>query len=346
MSNIGGMPTSGNGLFGFLVARDPLIFWGPEWPGTPGGAASILASQVGNRRAYFLLRTIWSRETRAAVEKIAANFAALRSQYPEHRHVVLCNTRGELALLKSVGVPAILCSTLAFVDETQFDIRPDEPKAFEAVYNAALVPFKRHELCRDIPSIALIYHRYHPERMREPGYEARLRSNLPHATFVNELGGEYRLLDPPEVAQWINRARVGLCLSAAEGAMRAAVEYLLCGLPVVSTPSVGGRERVFDPGWSRIAEATPAAVAGAVADMLQRRIDPRQIRRGTFERLRPDRIRLLQLIETIFREEGAAFPVHAPWEQIFRRGTWPWQPVDRSLAGPAIAELAPVVQPD
>jgi hypothetical protein len=65
------------------------------------------------------------------------------------------------------------------------------------------------------------------------------------------------------------------------------------------------------------------------------------IRRGTFERLRPDRIRLLQLIEAIFREEGIAFPAHAPWEQVFRRGTWPWQPVDRSLEGPAIAELAP-----
>jgi hypothetical protein len=339
MSQLGNQVLSDNELFGFLVAREPFIFWGPEWPGAIGGAATLLAPHVGNRRAYFLVRTIWSRETRAAAEKTAANFAALRTQYPEHRHIVLCNTRGELALLDGVGVPAILCSTLAFVDETQFDILPDEPKQFDAVYNAALVPFKRHALCIGIPSLALIYHRYHPDRMSEPGYERRLRALLPQATFVNELGGEYRLLDAPEVARWHNRARVGLCLSEAEGAMRAAVEYLLCGLPVVSTPSVGGRDRVLDPAWSRIVDATPAAVAGAVVDMIRRNIDPRRIRAGAFDRLRPDRVRLLNLIRTIYEQEGLRFPAEAAWEQVFRRGTWPWQTVAQALDRPAITEL-------
>lgn len=330
-----------NSLFGFLIAREPFIFWGPQWPGMKSGAASVIASQVGNRRAYFLIRTIWTRETRQAAEETAASFRALRDQFPEHRHIVLCNTRGEVALLERVGVPAILCSTLAFVDETQFDVLPNEPKQFDAVYNAALVPFKRHNLCVGIPSLALLYHRYHPSRMTEPGYEGRLRALLPQATFANETGGAYRLFEPPEVAQWLNRARVGLCLSEAEGAMRAAVEYLLCGLPVVSTPSVGGRDRVLDPAWSRVVDPTPGSIANAVADLIRRKIDPLRIRAGAFDRLRPDRIRLLNLIHTIYQQEGVPFPADAPWTQIFRRGTWPWQTIAQVFERPSIAELDP-----
>jgi len=327
------------GVFGFPIARNPLIYWCPELPRSDEGAPQVLAPHIGNRRAYFLVRTIWTRETRAAGERIAKKFRALNERYPEHRHVVLCNTRGELGLLKMVNVPAILCSTLAFVDETQFDIVPDEPKQFDAVYNAALVPFKRHELCTRLQSLVLLYHQYHPEQMREEGYEERIRALLPQAVFANDLGGRYRLFEPPEVALWHNRARVGLCLSAAEGAMRAAVEYLLCGLPVVTTPSIGGRDRGLDPARSRIAAPTPESVAAAVAELIRRRVDPRIIRRGTFERLRPDRLRLLQLIEAIYREEGVPFPANAPWEQLFRRGTWPWQRARDALEGPAIADL-------
>jgi glycosyltransferase involved in cell wall biosynthesis len=85
------------------------------------------------------------------------------------------------------------------------------------------------------------------------------------------------------------------------------VEYL-SGLPVVSTPSVGGRDRVLDPAWSRIVDPSPGAIANAVADMIRRNIDPQRIRAGAFDRLRPDRIRLLNLIRTIYEQEGMPFP--------------------------------------
>jgi glycosyltransferase involved in cell wall biosynthesis len=122
--------------------------------------------------------------------------------------------------------------------------------------------------------------------------------------------------------------------------MRAAVEYLLCGLPVVSTPSIGGRERVLDPAWSKIVEPTPEAVAGAVAELIARPIDPTRIRLGTFEKLRPDRIRLLKLIAAIHESEGVSFPRQAPWERLFRIGTWPVALATDVLEGPAIADMS------
>jgi glycosyltransferase involved in cell wall biosynthesis len=324
---------------GLLVARDPFIFWGPSAPTQRIGPASVLAPHIGNRRVWFLIRLSWNRESEESIGADAAELDALRARYPEHRHIILCNTQRELELYRARNIPGIVCSTLAFVDETQFDIAPVPVREFDAVYTAALVPFKRHELCRDLASLALIYHRYHPAGVQEAGYPERVRAMLPQATFVNELDGDFRMLPPREVAAWINRARIGLCLSEAEGAMRAAAEYMLCGLPVVSTPSIGGRDRILDPDFSRIVAPEPDAVAAAVRELIDRAIDPRYIRSRTFERLRPDRLRVLQLIATIHAEEGVAFPTDAPWNLLFRRGTWPTASIADALSGPAIAEL-------
>ncbi|MEX0808419.1 MAG: glycosyltransferase [Dongiaceae bacterium] len=326
-------------VVGLLVAREPFIFWGPGRPGERVGAASTLAPHVGDRRAYFLVRLAWNRENVEGVAEDVAEFHALRARYPEHRHIMLCNSHRELELYRAQGIPGILCSTLAFVDETRFDVSPPAEKEFDAVYTAALVPFKRHELCRDLASVALIYHRYHPRSVQVENYPEGVRAMLPQATFVNEIDGEYRFLEPEDVAHWVSRARVGLCLSEAEGAMRAAVEYMLCGLPVVSTPSIGGRDRILDPDFSRIVAPEPAAIAGAVRELAALSIDPRYIRSRTFERLRPDRMRLLQLIATIHQEEGVAFPTDAPWHELFRRGTWPTASIADALTSTAIAEL-------
>jgi hypothetical protein len=335
----GGIEPERHPVVGLLVAREPFIFWGPGTPGQRVGPASVLAPHIGNRRAWFLIRLAWNRERDDVVAADVAALEALRARYPEHRHIMLCNTQRELELYRTRNIPGIVCSTLAFVDETIFDPAPATPKQFDAVYTAALVPFKRHAFCRDLSSLALIYHRYHPPGMQEPGHPERVRAMLPQATFVNELDGDFRMLPPHEVATWINRARVGLCLSEAEGAMRAAAEYMLCGLPVVSTPSIGGRDRILDPDFSRIAAPEPGAVAAAVRALIDRAIDPRFIRARTFERLRPDRMRLLQLIATIHAEEGVAFPADAPWNQLFRRGTWPTASIADALSNPAIAEL-------
>ncbi len=75
-------------------------------------------------------------------------------------------------------------------------------------------------------------------------YFDQVRAALPHATFTHDPPTLY--LNSWEVARKLNACRVGMCLSETEGAMFAAVEYLLCGLPVVSTPSQGGRDVWFD----------------------------------------------------------------------------------------------------
>ena len=100
--------------------------------------------------------------------------------------------------------------------------------------------------------------------------ERRVRQALPNAWYAQRMlnHGQYWKVEVETVVKLLNQCRVGLCLSAAEGAMRASMEYLLCGLMVVSTESIGGRDRYLMPPYARIVSDDPDAVARAVRDMV------------------------------------------------------------------------------
>lgn len=256
---------------GYMIAREPLIVWGPNQPMRQTGPGSVLADIVGDRRAYFLFALSTTREVGHDFDADIAAVQRLRQLYPEHRHIALCNTRLEVERFAAHDVSAILCSALAFVDETRYVPAKRPRKEFDAIYNATLTPVKRHELCRDIGSLGLIYH-WFADASLLPQTEtlARYGAMLPHARFLNNEGGAHRLFGPEAVCDWINRARVGLCLSAREGVMLATMEYLLSGIPVVSTPSIGGRDRVLDPRYTLIVEPDASAVADAVRTLAGR----------------------------------------------------------------------------
>ena len=54
-------------------------------------------------------------------------------------------------------------------------------------------------------------------------------------------------MNDEEVNNFLNQCKVGIILSEVEGANYASIQYLLAGLPVVSTKSKGGRDVFFDP---------------------------------------------------------------------------------------------------
>lgn len=60
--------------------------------------------------------------------------------------------------------------------------------------------------------------------------------------------------------------------------MRGAMEYLLCGLPVVSTESIGGRDRYLIGPHVRIVASDADAVARAVRELKAAAIPPLAVR--------------------------------------------------------------------
>jgi hypothetical protein len=71
--------------------------------------------------------------------------------------------------------------------------------------------------------------------------------------------------------------------------MRASMEYLLCGLAVVTTPSRGGRARYLVPPLAATVEPDADAVAEGVTRLVAAALDPGWVRESTLTMLRADR---------------------------------------------------------
>ena len=151
----------------------------------------------------------------------------------------------------------------AFVDERIFRPLPGRQVRFDAVYDARLSPFKRHALAAEVPNLALVT--YLHEGQVDPDYRAAVAPIVARAHVFNgdPFSGAYRIACwPEEVNQALNQCAVGLALSREEGSMFASIQYLLAGLPVVSTPSLGGRDDFYHPDYVRIVDADTARGRG------------------------------------------------------------------------------------
>jgi hypothetical protein len=299
-----------------LISREPLIILSY---GLPMGVPIQLSPFLADRRVYFLMGNWWTLLDPKGLAQTKALYDALSDRYPQHRFLFLTNAREECQALDRLGMPNFFCHHNAFLDERIFCPQPGIKKTLDAVYTARLNRFKRHILARHIPAWGLLYYHDQTNAAAQSAYLEYLRRVMPAMDCLNHdpATGAYRRLDPSEMCRAYNRARVGLCLSQAEGGNYATTEYLLCGLPVVSTPSTGGRDFFLDPETSRIVEPDARAVAGAVAELIARRLPPREVRLRALLRMREHRQGFIGLIESILAREGCPEPFADRFEKLF-----------------------------
>jgi glycosyltransferase involved in cell wall biosynthesis len=186
-----------------------------------------------------------------------------KSAFP--RLVHMCHVPREQQRLRWIGYEAAICHHNLFCDESTVRIVPT-PKKFDAIYIAQVQPFKRVNLASGI------------ERLRIVAANCPVDAKVLESLGVSGATINDRYLDREELAEAISSAHCGLALSAVEGGMLAATEYMLCGVPVVSTPSRGGRDVWFNQRNSIICPATIPGVSAAVGDALKRDWDAEQIR--------------------------------------------------------------------
>jgi hypothetical protein len=250
-------------------------------------------------QALHLLHLMWTLE-QGEVQMLVQGIAQAQKIFPGHIFLPLTSSENETFLLSQHGIPSLLANGLIFLDENVW--RPDADEIaglpmFDAIYNARLDPFKRHELAKEIDSLLLVY-AHALSKPRSEAYE-RVRNILPTAFFANHRLSDGADLDPGMLCRLFGHARVGLCLSAVEGCMRASMEYLLAGLPVVSTPSIGGRDRYYAAPYCRVVEATSDAVAAAVIDLAGKNLDRHRIRQHVAQMVGFDRYNFLLNINKI-----------------------------------------------
>jgi len=306
---------------GHVIATKPVIIYGRAFFDVLGPAAA-LSPYLKGRRAFFLVSNSWTWEDDQRVKQAADAYFRHVERYPEHDVTFVCNTQAEVELMQRRGIKAHYANQNMFVNENIFKVLPEVPKTYDAVYNARITPFKRHNLCAAIESLALIYY-FMDEK--DASYLENVRSALPRAAYINGGPGDYRWLSLADVTRTVNACHVGLCLSDTEGAMKACMEYQLCGLPVVTTPNKGGRNEFLDDEIAITAPADPDSIAEAVRELISRKLEPHYVREKTLRAIEAEREKFLDFIQGILDREHAGWNIREHWSQIYVNNLLKWR---------------------
>ena len=294
---------------GLFLSHDPPIFCCQPRP-KPFGVAHHMAARFPDVSFTFLHPLTHSLERAAFAVSLAVQHRRFRTAHPRARLIVLANTPGEERLLRRLGVDVQLAPQNMFVDETMYVPMPDQPRRFDAIYNAQIAPIKRHALARTVPSCAYVtklFGKWSP-RLKRAQLD-RFVQSLPRGhVILNPLTPDDVVpMDHIAVNAAMASAHVGLCLSRIEGAMYASIEYLLAGLPVVTTRSKGGRDHFAHPDTTLVVDDDPRAVQDGVAAMKARALSPDYVRATTLRLVTAERERFNAFIDGLrgtARERG------------------------------------------
>ncbi|HEY0201169.1 MAG TPA: glycosyltransferase [Burkholderiaceae bacterium] len=304
---------------GIVLCAAPLVLHLYDWMlWSDDGALLPLLHRYEKQPVHLLLSFSWERACDTAVEDrnsinwLAEWHARHLHKHPNHRIIYLANTEPQRDRLRAAGFDAVFVSQNALVSPETYRPLADAVKRFDAVYDARILPYKRHQLASRVPRLALVTAR--TQGLFQKGYTRQVRDWLAHAHWFNDpLDRGYRYLLPDEVNACVNQAWVGLCLSAEEGAMFASIQYLLAGLPVVSTRSIGGRDVFFEDDYACIVDDDPDAVAEGVARICRQAPPAHAIRERVMRKIGEHRARLLDVLHAIVGDGPGAADLSTVW---------------------------------
>ena len=286
----------------FLVDDNPLIVL----TFTPCGLGHVktMAEKVSPRYCHFLVGFWWSMKDAGRVDAFQRKWKKIQRKHPNIDLQVLCNAKSEQELFRSrTDINAHHVNQNCMIDEGSWEVMANAKKEYDAVYNARVGEYKRIELAYEVKKLAIIT-APHQGNIEEDEYAKELREYLSHAKWLNFEQERYRRLPREEVHEHVSRAHTGLILSGTEGACYSVGEYLLSGIPVVSTPSEGGRDVWFNSETCIVVNDTPEAVAEGVREWKRRSPDPHHVREETLKVLDKHRNKFFSVVNNIRKKGG------------------------------------------
>lgn len=204
------------------------------------------------------------------------------------RVVICCNERGECFHLSMLNVENEFLNQNMHLPESVF--RPIEVDLrYEAVYAARASKFKRVHLASMVSKLFIITYACPNKdtngRNDLHGYEPRVSHCEFNRNFIDS---------HDDLCRIYSSSSCGLALSAKEGAMWASMEYLMCGLPVVTTRNIGGRDFYLHEDYAKWVDPDPNSIYQAVCEFVNCPIDRRKIRNSVLKLVKGERVRFLQ----------------------------------------------------
>ncbi len=266
-----------------ILDTDPIIIHGITWKHVFNPMWAF-GSLLKEHSVNFLASLSWSLLDGERAKHMLGHYHLYKENFPHHHVTILCNELPEQKLLQRFGMDARLSHLNGLLDPEIYTIQEGE-KIYDAVINSRLDRWKRHILAKQIEKMALITYGY-LDTPEEASYLKYLRRAFSHAHFPNyDQEGKYRWLSGQEISKIYAQSHTGLILSDIEGGCFAACEYLLSGIPVVSTENIGGRNTFLHEDCARIVTPTQQAVSSAVNELKNRTFDPLALREATIERM-------------------------------------------------------------
>lgn len=291
----------------------------------------LFSEEIGkDKNASFVLLLWWTTLDKPfTINHITDNFFYHQKNYPNHDITLICNTKQEFDIFQSRGVKCIYINQNALVDASIFNVDTKIEKTHDVVYNGRLELTKRHYLLEKCKSISLVSAIVHNVDESKKDYLDYLKSKIPNAQILNfnpfrklkdyTFTESIPQLTPKEISDYYNIHKVGVILSDKEGACYASVEYLLSGLPVVSTVSIGGRDVFLDNRFCRTVKSTSNAVYNAVEELRSLNISPEFVRQETIKSFQPHVLEFKKMLQGIYTKHNILiedFDQH--WKTIYK----------------------------
>ena len=234
-----------------------------------------------------LLQLGWSAELPEVAGELKTRLTEARDAFPDARFIILANAPAEVEIIKDF-CEVYLASHNAFLDPARYPLAKKAPRKFDALYIARITPFKRHELAEKIENLHLIG----SFAEKEKEYFSQTIARFPNAVWSQKVPSFF-------IGRKIGEAACGLALSAIEGAMFSCGEYSLCGVPVVNTKNLGGRDTLLPEFAVSYADDNADSVAEKVEFWVKNPVDPQEIRDGFLKLALPQKELVQDLVNSI-----------------------------------------------
>lgn len=211
--------------------------------------------------------------------------------------IILCNEISEQKKLHLFGVKTQFFNQNMHESENEYNII-DTSKIYDAIYIAQAAKFKRLSLASKVNNLYVLT--YNCKVTDKDGlndlhtYEPLINNCDYNKSFIH---------GTDNVSNLISSAHCGLALSKKEGAMWAAMQYLLCGIPIVTTKSKGGRDYFLNDLNAIYVKDDAVDIAENVELMKKKKINPQLIRESVLEQVKSERLRFVRYLKKITNEK-------------------------------------------